>query len=56
MSFAPQYVNLPILVSKDNVGSDRAQMILAVTYVTISKLHTPQINIIGYCNITQPGL
>jgi len=56
MSFLLQYVNLPILVSKDNVGSDRALMILAVTYGTISKLHAPQINVIGYCNVIQPGL
>jgi len=54
--FALQYINLPILVSKDNVGSDRVQMILAVTYGNISMLYTPQINVTGYCNVTQPGL
>jgi len=56
MPFPPQYVNLPILVTKANVGSDCAQMILAVTYGTISKLYTPQINVTGFCNVTQPGL
>jgi hypothetical protein len=56
MQFPPQYVHLSILVSKDFVGSDRAQMILAATYRPISKLHTPQINVSEYCNVTQPGL
>lgn len=48
--------NIPILISKDFVGSDRAQMILAATYRTISELHTRQMNVSVYCNVAQTGL
>jgi hypothetical protein len=55
MPFPPPYLNVPILVSKDNAGSDRLQAILAITYRNTSTLHAPQI-VAGYCNVTQPGL